>query len=66
MADVTAAIELVARGRAYRVTLVGLADPAALAPVMLAVAQAARVQFALERNPSSGTAAIVVGPVMPQ
>lgn len=60
--EVTAAIELVASGRARRVVLSGIAEADLLAPEGLAAAQAAGVRFALSRDRETGVAAIVVGP----
>ena len=58
----TAAIELVASGRARRVVLSGMAEADLLAPEGLAAAQAAGVGFALSRDRETGVPAIVVGP----
>lgn len=63
LADVAAAIQLVASGGARRVTLSGLRRSDAIAPDALAFAQAAGVRFALQRPHRNGLATIVVGPV---
>jgi hypothetical protein len=63
LADVAAAIQLVASGGARRVTLSGLRRPDAIAPDALALAQASGVQFALHRDRRKGPATIVVGPL---
>lgn len=63
LADVAVAIELVATGGARRVTLAGLLRPEAIAPEALALAQAAGVRFALQRDRRNGPVTIVVGPV---
>ena len=47
--EVDVAIEMVARGAAVRVRLVGLSDPDTLAPIALARAQLAGVDFHLDR-----------------
>jgi hypothetical protein len=51
--EVDVAIELVARGAAVRVRLVGLSDPDTIAPIALARAQLAGVDFHLDRAGSS-------------
>jgi hypothetical protein len=63
LADVAVAIELVATGGARRVTLTGLQRSEDVAPEGLALAQAAGVRFALQRDRQNGLATIVVGPV---
>ena len=47
--EVDVAIEMVARGAAVRVRLVGLSDPDTIAPIALARAQLAGVDFHLDR-----------------
>jgi hypothetical protein len=57
--QVDAAIEMVARGAAVRVRLVGLSDPDTLAPIALARAQYAGVDFRIDRG---ATATLTFGP----
>lgn len=47
--EVDSAIAMVARGAAVRVRLVGLHAPEEIAPIALARAQAAGIQFGLDR-----------------
>jgi hypothetical protein len=61
--EITAAIELVARGAARRVIVSGLQDAASLAPDAVASAQAEGVDFALARDPETGAISVVVGPL---
>jgi len=61
LAEVDAAIGLVARGLASRVRLVGLHRPEAVAPTGLAHAQEARVRFSLDRG-AGGAVALTLGP----
>ena len=61
MAEIDAAIELVRRGLATRIRLVGLLRPEGAAAVGLARAQAAGVLFSVERPPDGG-ASLTVGP----
>ena len=63
LADITAAIELVARGGARRVTLTGLARPEDVAADALVVAQGAGVEFRLERNEVTGAVSVLIGPL---
>jgi hypothetical protein len=63
LADVAAAIALVASGGAQRVTLSGLHHPEAIASDALAIAQSAGVRFALQRDRKNGRPAVIVGPV---
>jgi hypothetical protein len=63
LADVAAAIQLVATGGARRVTLSALRRPEEIAPDALALAQAAGVRFALQRARPHGPATLVIGPV---
>lgn len=63
LADVAVAIQLVATGGARRVTLSGLRRSEEIAPDALALAQAAGVRFALQRDRRNGPGTIVVGPV---
>jgi hypothetical protein len=63
LADVAVAIQLVATGAARRVTLSGLLRSEEIAPEALALAQAAGVRFALQRDRRNGPVTIVVGPV---
>jgi hypothetical protein len=58
--EVDVAIELVARGAAFRVRLVGLSDPDTLAPIALARAQLAGVEFHLDR--AGSTPRLTFGP----
>jgi len=63
LAEIEAAIELVRRGQARRVRLVGLAAVEHAAGVGLARAQDAGVCFALERSTERGQAiSILIGP----
>lgn len=62
LADIAAAIELVARQGARKVMLVGLSRPELVAAEALAIAQTASVQFSLSRDPASGSVSVVVGP----
>lgn len=50
LGHIEAAIELVGTGMAARVRLVGLADAVDLAPIALARAQAAGLDFAVEQH----------------
>jgi len=61
LAEVDAAISLVALGLATRVRLVGLSRPEAVASSGLAHAQEAGVGFSLERG-ASGAVALTLGP----
>jgi hypothetical protein len=58
--EVDTAIELVSRGAARRVRLVGLRAPDEIAPTALARAQAAGVPFSLDRR---GATRLTFGPV---
>lgn len=60
LGHVDAAIELVRRGAAARVRLVGLREAADLAPTALARAQEAGVEFAVDRHGSALT--LTIGP----
>ena len=63
LTEVAAAVELVARGVARRVVLVGLEEVVALAGDALVIAQQAGVRFSLQRDPGrSGTVFAIVGP----
>jgi hypothetical protein len=62
LADIAAAIELVARKGARKVTLVGLSKPELVAAEALAIAQTAGVQFRLNRDAASGAVSVLVGP----
>jgi hypothetical protein len=64
LAEIEAGVALVSMGLATRVRLVGLAHVDDVAAAGLAVAQAAHVAFALERNPN-GAAAVTLGPLTP-
>jgi hypothetical protein len=57
--EVDSAIEMVTRGAAVRVRLVGLQAAEEIAPIALARAQAAGVQFALDRR---ATTRLTIGP----
>ena len=61
LVEIDAAIDLVSRGLASRVRLVGLLRPDAVAAIGLARAQDALVGFSLDRGVSGGVA-ITVGP----
>jgi hypothetical protein len=61
VAEIDAALGLVARGLATRVRLVGLLRPEAAAETALAHAQEADVAFSLERE-TDGTVVLTVGP----
>ena len=60
LAHVDAAIELVLRGQAIRVRLAGLTDPETLASVALARAQAAGLDFVIDRGGAAST--LTIGP----
>jgi hypothetical protein len=60
VANLEAAIELVRNSFAHRVRLVGLSAAADLAPIGLARAQAADVDFAVDRHRDSLT--LTIGP----
>ncbi len=60
--EVDAAIELVVRGLAVRVRLVGLNDPDAVAPIALARAQVAEVGFRLDHGSATS---LTIGPTGP-
>ena len=60
LAEIDAAIGLVADGRATRVRLVNLGHPDEIAAVGLAHAQDAGIEFRLDRNGSA--TAVTVGP----
>jgi hypothetical protein len=62
LAEIAAAIELVALRGARQVTLVALSRPEAVAAEALAIAQAAGVQFRLSRDPATELVSVVVGP----
>lgn len=63
LAEVAAAVELVARGLARRVVLVGFEDVEAIAGAALVIAQRAGVRFALQRDSARpGVALAIVGP----
>lgn len=61
LAEIAAGVALVSMGLATRVRLVGLAHVDDVAAAGLALAQAAHVAFALERN-ARGSAAVTLGP----
>jgi hypothetical protein len=63
LAEIVAAIELVARRAATRVTVTGLEDPQVVASDGLVVAQGAGVEFRLGRDPETGAIRVVVGPI---
>ena len=63
LADISAAIELVARGGARRVILTGLARPQDVAADALVVAQGAGVEFRRERNAATGAVSVLIGPL---
>lgn len=61
LAEIDAAIELIRRGLAARVRLVGLRGPETVAAAGLARAQAAELQFSLDRG-AVGAVALTIGP----
>jgi hypothetical protein len=61
LAEVDAAIEMVAAGHARRISLVALAHADAIAAIALARAQAADIGFRLERDPG-GAVRLTLGP----
>lgn len=63
LSEIVAAIELVVRGAATRVTVAGLEDPQVVAADGLVVAQRAGVEFRLARDPETDAIRIVVGPI---
>jgi hypothetical protein len=65
LVDVRAAIDLVANGLATRVVVGGLLEAESIAGLALSLAQAAGVDFALERDEETGAVAIIVGPLTP-
>ena len=65
LAEIDAAVELVRRGLAKRIRLVGLMRPDAVAAVGLARAQAAGLLFDVDRGPG-GVATLTVGPRGPR
>lgn len=64
LAEIDAAIELVARGGAVRITLTGFPIADAVAGVGSARAQAAYVGFRLEQHAATSGRSIVIGPVL--
>ena len=60
--EVDAAIEMVARGLAVRVRLVGLNDPDLVAPIALARAQLADVGFRVDHGSATS---LTIGPTGP-
>ena len=65
IAEIEVAIALVQRGQARRVRLVGLVAAEHAAGAGLALAQAAGVQFALERGTAPGLpVSLVIGPAI--
>lgn len=63
LADIQGAIRLVAARVATRVVLTALPGAEMAAGAALAAAQRAGVGFALQRDPDSGSIAVVVGPL---
>jgi hypothetical protein len=61
LAEIDTAIELVRRGVATRIRLVGLLRPDGVAAIGLAHAQAAGLRFEVDRGPAGG-AALTIGP----
>lgn len=61
LAEIQAAIDLVAGGLATRIQLIGLIRPEAIAPTGLARAQLRGVRFSLDRR-GEGAVAVTVGP----
>ena len=65
LAEIEVAIELVRRGQARRIRLVGLAAAEHAAGVGIARAQEAGVRFALERSTERGQAiSVLIGPTI--
>jgi hypothetical protein len=64
LAEVDGAIELVSRGAAVRIRLVGFALAEAVAGLAAAHAQLAGVAFQLNRQDVAGALAIIVGPIV--
>jgi hypothetical protein len=64
LAEIHAAIKLVAAGAATRVRLVSLSRPESVAAQGLAQAQAARVRFAIDRA-DGGAVSLTLGPLEP-
>ena len=65
LAEIDAAIGMVATGVATRVRLVGLAHPDKTAAIALARSQTAGIGFELERGPDGGVS-LTVGPATPE
>jgi hypothetical protein len=63
LADIAAAIELVAQRGARRVTLAGLSRPEGVAAEALALAQVAGVEFKLQRDRATGSVSVLIGPL---
>lgn len=63
LVEIVAAIELVVRRAATRVTVAGLEDPQVVAAEALACAQHAGVEFRLRRDPETGAIRVIVGPI---
>ena len=63
LADIVAAIELVAIGGARRVILTGLAHVDEVASQALAHAQAANLEFRIERDQATGAVTVLIGPL---
>ena len=61
LAEIDAAIELIRRGLAERVRLVGLRTPETVAGAGLAHAQASRMLFSVDRG-AGGAVALTLGP----
>jgi len=59
--EVDAAIEMVARGLAVRVRLVGLNDADTIAPIALARAQLANIDFRVDHG---ATTSLTIGPAV--
>jgi hypothetical protein len=64
LAEVDAAIELVERGAAVRIRLIGFALADAIAGLAAAHAQLAGVTFQLDRSDVAASLAIIVGPLI--
>jgi hypothetical protein len=62
LAEVDAAIELVSRGAAVRIRLIGFALVDVVAGIAAAHAQLAGVEFQVSRLAPTGAAGIIVGP----
>jgi hypothetical protein len=64
IAEIDGAIELVSRGAAVRIRLVGFALAEAVAGLAAAHAQVAGVAFQLDRADVAGAFSLIVGPIV--